>query len=224
MYIILIRLIYVYISGNDEKERTHSFRSTHFIIIFKVYTTTIAEYGVLLLLLLKLTIAMDGSVPPPFPSYPPSSTVFRPHKSDDWQRYRPIIEQLYRHDQLKLKDVKKYMERNYNFVATYRNPFFLIFTLNAALISVRNPTYLRTFQRETIQRSSGSMARPEECQSKRGSSHASQAATASRPGESHGLSSQWTNNWFQKNFSLRPKTWGVIWSWQPWRFTRSGAW
>lgn len=46
------------------------------------------------------------------------SAVFRPHRSDDWQRYRPVIEQLYRHDQLKLKDVKRYMERNHNFLAS----------------------------------------------------------------------------------------------------------
>ncbi|OJJ46094.1 hypothetical protein ASPZODRAFT_2052454 [Penicilliopsis zonata CBS 506.65] len=47
-----------------------------------------------------------------------SSSVFRPRRSDDWQDFRAIIEQLYRNDQLKLRDVKRIMERDYNFVAS----------------------------------------------------------------------------------------------------------
>lgn len=61
------------------------------------------------------------------------STVFRPRRSDDWHEYREIIEQLYRNDQLKLRDVKRIMERDYKFYASYRShflnfpPFFLLF-------------------------------------------------------------------------------------------------
>lgn len=47
-----------------------------------------------------------------------AASVFRPRRSEDWQEYRAIIEQLYRSDQLKLKDVKRIMERDYNFVAS----------------------------------------------------------------------------------------------------------
>ncbi|KAA8642308.1 Clr5 domain-containing protein [Aspergillus tanneri] len=47
-----------------------------------------------------------------------SSTIFRPRRSDDWHEYRPTIEQLYRDHQLKLRDVKRIMERDYNFVAS----------------------------------------------------------------------------------------------------------
>ncbi|OOQ89876.1 hypothetical protein PEBR_08059 [Penicillium brasilianum] len=50
------------------------------------------------------------------PQSPPvgqPSTVFRPRRSDDWHEYREIIEQLYRNDQLKLRDVKRIMERDY---------------------------------------------------------------------------------------------------------------
>ncbi|KAF7594965.1 hypothetical protein BBP40_007773 [Aspergillus hancockii] len=63
---------------------------------------------------------MDGSIPPssaisPSPS---SSSIFRPRRSDDWHEYRPIIEQLYRDNQLKLRDVKRIMERDYKFHAS----------------------------------------------------------------------------------------------------------
>ncbi|KAB8244728.1 hypothetical protein BDV35DRAFT_382002 [Aspergillus flavus] len=60
---------------------------------------------------------MDGSIPPPSaispisPSPSTSSAIFRPRRSDDWHEYRPIIEQLYRDNQLKLRDVKRIMER-----------------------------------------------------------------------------------------------------------------
>lgn len=74
--------------------------------------------------------------PYPYPSHPPPSSssatlspqspgpsanlnVFRPRRSDDWHEYREIIEQLYRNDQLKLRDVKRIMERDYNFYASY---------------------------------------------------------------------------------------------------------
>lgn len=49
--------------------------------------------------------------------------VFRPRRSDDWHEYREIIEQLYRNDQLKLRDVKQIMERDYKFFASYCYPF-----------------------------------------------------------------------------------------------------
>ncbi|RDH31698.1 Clr5 domain-domain-containing protein [Aspergillus welwitschiae] len=74
---------------------------------------------------------MDGSIPPPSttttttstPSTTTiptssSSTVFRPRKSEDWNEYRTAIENLYRDNQLKLRDVKRIMERDYNFVAS----------------------------------------------------------------------------------------------------------
>ncbi|KAJ9303103.1 hypothetical protein DTO271G3_477 [Paecilomyces variotii] len=47
-----------------------------------------------------------------------TSLPFRPRSSEDWQPYRPIILNLYINDQLKLKDVKEIMERDYNFVAS----------------------------------------------------------------------------------------------------------
>ncbi|PYH72268.1 Clr5 domain-containing protein [Aspergillus vadensis CBS 113365] len=73
---------------------------------------------------------MDGSIPPPsttttsttssITTIPTSSsTVFRPRKSEDWNEYRTAIESLYRDNQLKLRDVKRIMERDYNFVASY---------------------------------------------------------------------------------------------------------
>ncbi|KAJ5157818.1 uncharacterized protein N7482_008918 [Penicillium canariense] len=59
------------------------------------------------------------------PQSPPQvgqpSTVFRPRRSDDWHEYRETIEQLYRNDQLKLRDVKRIMERDYKFYASYRS-------------------------------------------------------------------------------------------------------
>ncbi|PLB50700.1 hypothetical protein P170DRAFT_151821 [Aspergillus steynii IBT 23096] len=66
---------------------------------------------------------MEGSIPPSAalpvsPTTSSSSAVFRPRRSDDWHEYRPAIEQLYRDNQLKLKDVKRIMERDYNFVAS----------------------------------------------------------------------------------------------------------
>lgn len=60
------------------------------------------------------------------PQSPPvgqPSTVFRPRRSDDWHEYREIIEQLYRNDQLKLRDVKRIMERDYKFYASYSSRF-----------------------------------------------------------------------------------------------------
>ncbi|KAJ5097709.1 hypothetical protein N7456_008430 [Penicillium angulare] len=47
-----------------------------------------------------------------------STGLFRPRRSDDWQQYREVIEQLYRSDQLKLRDVKRIMEKQYKFVAS----------------------------------------------------------------------------------------------------------
>ncbi|GAB1203537.1 hypothetical protein APSETT445_002173 [Aspergillus pseudonomiae] len=67
---------------------------------------------------------MDGSIPPSSamspisPSPSTSSSIFRPRRSEDWHEYRPIIEQLYRDNQLKLRDVKRIMERDYKFHAS----------------------------------------------------------------------------------------------------------
>ena len=61
------------------------------------------------------------SISPTSTTSPPStssSSYFRPRKSDDWRDYRHVIEHLYRKDQLKLRDVKRHMEDNYNFVAS----------------------------------------------------------------------------------------------------------
>lgn len=57
------------------------------------------------------------------PRIPMTSLPFRPRSSEDWQPYRPIILNLYINDQLKLKDVKEIMERDYGFVASYLPPF-----------------------------------------------------------------------------------------------------
>lgn len=58
------------------------------------------------------------------------SNVFRPRRSDDWHEYREIIEQLYRNDQLKLRDVKRIMERDYKFFASYYYPLPSLFPLS----------------------------------------------------------------------------------------------
>lgn len=74
-------------------------------------------------------LVMDGSVPPTSAlsasSSSSSSALFRPRRSEDWQEYRPVIEKLYRDDQLKLRDVKRIMEREYHFVASYSSFSFL---------------------------------------------------------------------------------------------------
>ncbi|EAW15197.1 Clr5 domain-containing protein [Aspergillus clavatus NRRL 1] len=65
---------------------------------------------------------MDSSIAPSSnfsaSSSSSSSAIFRPRKSDDWNEYRTVIENLYRDNQLKLRDVKRIMERDYNFVAS----------------------------------------------------------------------------------------------------------
>ncbi|PYH41185.1 Clr5 domain-containing protein, partial [Aspergillus saccharolyticus JOP 1030-1] len=43
---------------------------------------------------------------------------FKPKKSEDWTIYRDIIQNLYRNDHLKLRDVKRYMEENHHFQAS----------------------------------------------------------------------------------------------------------
>jgi hypothetical protein len=43
--------------------------------------------------------------------------------------HRETIEQLYRDDQLNLRDVKRIMERNYKFFASYYYPFLLLLLL-----------------------------------------------------------------------------------------------
>ncbi|KAL2854219.1 Clr5 domain-containing protein [Aspergillus pseudoustus] len=72
---------------------------------------------------------MEGSVPSssslststPTPttssSSPAAPSVFRPRRSEDWNKYRATIETLYRDDQLKLRDVKRIMERDHKFQA-----------------------------------------------------------------------------------------------------------
>lgn len=50
--------------------------------------------------------------------FSPPPNIFRPRRSDDWHEYRETIEQLYRNDQLKLRDVKRIMERDYKFYAS----------------------------------------------------------------------------------------------------------
>ncbi|KAJ5300278.1 hypothetical protein N7508_007521 [Penicillium antarcticum] len=51
------------------------------------------------------------------PSLSPSND-HRTHRSGHWHEYREIIEQLYRTDQLKLRDVKRIMEQEYKFFAS----------------------------------------------------------------------------------------------------------
>ncbi|KAL6239297.1 Clr5 domain-containing protein [Aspergillus navahoensis] len=75
---------------------------------------------------------MEGSFTPsslstPTPassSAPATARLFKPRKSEDWNKYRPFIEQLYRNDQLKLKDVKNIMERDHRFTASSVFLFF----------------------------------------------------------------------------------------------------
>ncbi|OQD73838.1 hypothetical protein PENDEC_c013G06968 [Penicillium decumbens] len=61
---------------------------------------------------------MDPLPPILSPQSPPTPSVFRPRRSDDWHEYREIIEQLYRNDQRPLKQVKQIMEDNYKFFAS----------------------------------------------------------------------------------------------------------
>ncbi|KAL2818144.1 Clr5 domain-containing protein [Aspergillus granulosus] len=69
---------------------------------------------------------MEGSVPSSSTLSTPTTTstsspaasVFRPRRSEDWNKYRATIETLYRDDQLKLRDVKRIMERDHKFVAS----------------------------------------------------------------------------------------------------------
>ncbi|KAJ5765685.1 hypothetical protein N7520_005244 [Penicillium odoratum] len=49
------------------------------------------------------------------PQSPRPNGLFRPRRSEDWHEYRETIEQLYRSDQLKLRDVKRIMERDHKF-------------------------------------------------------------------------------------------------------------
>ncbi|KAJ5999927.1 hypothetical protein N7481_000336 [Penicillium waksmanii] len=63
----------------------------------------------------SMTLSPQSPTPAPNPT---TSSIFRPRRSDDWHEYRDIIEQLYRNDQLKLRDVKRIMERDYKFQAS----------------------------------------------------------------------------------------------------------
>jgi hypothetical protein len=71
-----------------------------------------------------------------YASISPQPNVFRPRRSDDWHEYREIIEQLYRNDQLKLRDVKRIMERDYKFFASYYYPFFLLLLIFTFIYTV----------------------------------------------------------------------------------------
>ncbi|KAL2000101.1 hypothetical protein VTN02DRAFT_3559 [Thermoascus thermophilus] len=44
--------------------------------------------------------------------------IFRPRTHEDWQSYRPEIERLYRDHQMKLREVKRFMESRHGFVAS----------------------------------------------------------------------------------------------------------
>ncbi|KAL2831789.1 Clr5 domain-containing protein [Aspergillus cavernicola] len=72
---------------------------------------------------------MEGSIPsssglstptptPTSSSSPAAASVFKPRRSEDWNKYKATIESLYRDDQLKLRDVKRIMEREHKFVAS----------------------------------------------------------------------------------------------------------
>ncbi|KAL4922988.1 Clr5 domain-containing protein [Aspergillus undulatus] len=52
------------------------------------------------------------------PATPKTRDMFKPHKAQDWDRVRHKIEQLYRVDQLKLKDVKRILEDQDKFTAS----------------------------------------------------------------------------------------------------------
>ncbi|CAG8127729.1 unnamed protein product [Penicillium nalgiovense] len=52
------------------------------------------------------------------PVSPQSPNDFRTGRSGDWHKPRDIIEQLYRNDQLRLRDVKRIMERDYELFAS----------------------------------------------------------------------------------------------------------
>lgn len=68
----------------------------------------------------SITLSPQSPNPaPPNSNVNTKSSIFRPRRSDDWHEYREIIEQLYRNDQLKLRDVKRIMERDYKFQASY---------------------------------------------------------------------------------------------------------
>ncbi|KAI9374402.1 Clr5 domain-containing protein [Aspergillus egyptiacus] len=68
------------------------------------------------------SIASSSTLSTPTPttssSSPAAASVFRPRRSEDWNKYRSYIESLYRDDQLKLRDVKRIMEREHKFVAS----------------------------------------------------------------------------------------------------------
>ncbi|KAJ5936648.1 hypothetical protein N7466_003098 [Penicillium verhagenii] len=63
------------------------------------------------------SMMMSPQSPSTTPTGPPNGP-FRPRRSEDWHVYRETIEQLYRSDQLKLRDVKRIMEREHNFAAS----------------------------------------------------------------------------------------------------------
>lgn len=59
------------------------------------------------------------------------SPIFRPRRSDDWNKYRHIIERKYRAGE-KLKNVVKVMEEQYNFHASYCSLFLFLLRLLSA--------------------------------------------------------------------------------------------
>lgn len=69
------------------------------------------------------------------------SPIFRPRRSDDWDKYRDIIEDLYFRRGDKLKNVVKLMEEQHNFHASYCSLFLFLlclflFLFFLALVSV----------------------------------------------------------------------------------------
>lgn len=113
--------------------------------------------------------------------------VFRPRRSDDWLEYREIIEQLYRTDQLKLRDVKRIMERDYKFYASYADlPFSSVSTLFILLYFSDTSE-----QRKTVQRPPRRLARPQKHQGQPGRGDGPQKAQTRRPRQADGLPGQW---------------------------------
>ncbi|RAL13549.1 Clr5 domain-containing protein [Aspergillus homomorphus CBS 101889] len=56
-------------------------------------------------------------------SVPASSKGTRPRRTEDWNVHRDKIESLYRDRQMKLRDVKRIMEEEFSFTASYSLPF-----------------------------------------------------------------------------------------------------
>jgi hypothetical protein len=77
-----------------------------------------------------------------------SPGVFRPRQSDDWKQYREIIEGLCRNEQLKLRDVKRIMEKDHHFFASYYYPFLHSILLIPSLLAI-SPKFLSLVKNNT---------------------------------------------------------------------------